>query len=94
MPLAVSFNRQSANWRLYKCTCFRVLVVSFTPFSCVSAIIEVVDDKEQRICLNFCFKLSKTAAETHRMLKEVFGEQALSQARTFEWFKHLKDGRE
>ena len=28
------------------------------------------------------------------MLKEAFGEQALSQARTFEWFKHFKDGRE
>ena len=28
------------------------------------------------------------------MLKEAFGEQALSQARTSEWFKHFKDGRE
>ena len=27
------------------------------------------------------------------MLKEAFDEQALSQARTFEWFKHFKDGR-
>ena len=60
----------------------------------MSANIEMADVKEQRICIKFCFKLNKTAAETHRMLKEVFGEQALSQARTFEWFKHLKDGRE
>jgi hypothetical protein len=28
------------------------------------------------------------------MLKETFGEQALSQARTFEWFTPFKDGRE
>ena len=28
------------------------------------------------------------------MLKEAFGEQALSQARTFEWFRLFKDGRE
>ena len=28
------------------------------------------------------------------MLKEAFGEQALSQARTFEWLKRFKDGRE
>ena len=28
------------------------------------------------------------------MLNEAFDEQALSQARTFEWFKHFKDGRE
>ena len=44
--------------------------------------------------MKFCFKLNKNAAETHRMLKEVFGDQALSQARTFEWFKRFKDGRE
>ena len=94
MPLAVSFNHQSANWRLYKCTCFRVLAVFFTPFSRVSANIEMADVKEQRICIKFYFKLNKTAAETHQMLKEAFGEQALSQARTFEWFKHFKDGRE
>jgi len=28
------------------------------------------------------------------MLKETFGEQALSQTRTTEWFKCFKDGRE
>jgi len=50
----------------------------------VSAIIEMVDIMEQRICIKFFFKLNKTAAETHRMLKEAFGEQALSQARTSE----------
>jgi hypothetical protein len=46
----------------------------------VSAIIETADVKEQRICLKFCFKLNKTAAETHRMLKEAFGKQDLSKA--------------
>ena len=60
----------------------------------MSANIEVADVKEQRICIKFCFKLNKTAAETHRMLKEAFGEQALNQARTFEWFKRFRDGRE
>jgi len=60
----------------------------------VSANIEMANVKEQRICIKFCFKLNKTAAETHRMLKEAFGEQALSQARTFEWFKRFQDGRE
>ena len=28
------------------------------------------------------------------MLKEASGDQSLSQARTFEWFKHFKNGRE
>jgi len=67
--------------------CIQVLAVFFTPFSCVSANIEMMHVKE----LN---KLNKTAAETHQMLKEAFGEQALSQARTFEWFKHCKNGQE
>jgi len=53
----------------------------------------MADVKEQRIFIKFCLKLNKTAAETHRMLKEAFGEQALSKARIFEWFKRFKDGR-
>jgi hypothetical protein len=52
----------------------------------------MADVKKQRICIKFCFKLNKTVAETHWMLKEAFGEQALRQARTFEWFKRSKDG--
>jgi hypothetical protein len=74
--------------------CFQVLAVFLTPFSWVSAIIEMVDVKKQRICIKFCFKLNKTAAETNRMLKEALGEQALIQAKTFDWFKHFKDGQE
>jgi hypothetical protein len=35
----------------------------------VSAIIETAVVKEQRICIKFCFKLNKTADETHRMLE-------------------------
>jgi hypothetical protein len=70
------------------------LAVFFTPFSFASAIIEMADVKEQRICIKFCFNLNKIAAETHQMLKEAFGEQTLSQERTFEWFKRFKDGRE
>jgi hypothetical protein len=94
VSLFVSFNQQSGNWRLYKFTRFRVLVVFFTPFSRVSANIEMAGVKEQRTCIKFCFKLNKTAAETHQMLKEACGEQSLSQARTFQWFKRFKDDRE
>jgi hypothetical protein len=60
----------------------------------VFALIELAGDKEQRTCIKFYFKLKKPAAETHRMLKEAFGEQALNQARTFDWFKRFKNGRE
>ena len=52
----------------------------------------MADVKEQRICIKFCFKLNKTAAETHRMLKEAFSEQALSHAKKCEWFKRFKYG--
>jgi hypothetical protein len=68
--------------------------VFLTQFSWVSAIIEMADVKKQRICIKFCFKLNKTVAETHRMLKEAFGEQVLRQARTYESLKCFKDGRE
>jgi D-ribose pyranose/furanose isomerase RbsD len=57
----------------------------------VSAFIEMADFKQQRFCIKFCFRLNKTAAETHRMLQEAFGEQPLSQARTFEWFKRITE---
>jgi len=42
--------------------------------------------KKQRICIKFCFKLGKTASETHRMLKEAFGDNAVDQTQTYEWF--------
>ncbi|KFM57786.1 hypothetical protein X975_14595, partial [Stegodyphus mimosarum] len=44
--------------------------------------------------IKFCFKLGKSATETHAMLKEVYGEQALSRSRTFKWYGCLQDGRE
>jgi hypothetical protein len=50
------------------------------------------DVKEQRICIKFCFKLGKTFSETHRMLKEAFGDNALGQAQSCEWFKRFKNG--
>jgi hypothetical protein len=42
----------------------------------------MADLKEQRICIKFCFKLGKTASETHRVLKEAFGDNALGQTQT------------
>ena len=38
------------------------------------------------VCITFCFFLGKTAAETVTMLREAFKEEALSQARVYEWF--------
>jgi len=40
--------------------------------------------KEQRICNKFCFNLQKKKnAETHRMLQEAFGGNAMSQSKIF-----------
>ena len=40
----------------------------------------------------FFFLLGKTAAETVTMLQEAFKEEALSQARVYEWFSRFKCG--
>jgi hypothetical protein len=37
----------------------------------------MTDVKEQQICIKFCFKLSKMAMETHQMLREAFGDNAV-----------------
>ena len=56
-----------------------VSVIVFVDFS-------KADLKEQRVCIEFCFLLGKTAAETVTMLGEAFKEEALSQAIVYEWF--------
>jgi hypothetical protein len=39
---------------------------------------------EQRVCIKFCVKLSKSATKTHKMLHEAFGEYSLSRMAVFE----------
>jgi hypothetical protein len=39
---------------------------------------------EQRTNIKFLAKLKKTTTETYQLLHEVYGEDTLSQARTFE----------
>jgi hypothetical protein len=43
----------------------------------------MTDVKKQWICIKFCFKLGKMAAETHKMLEEAFGDNALGQTQTY-----------
>ena len=42
--------------------------------------------------LIFCYRLKKTAAESHRMLVEAYGEHALGKTQCFEWFNKFKSG--
>ncbi|GBL96222.1 Putative uncharacterized protein FLJ37770 [Araneus ventricosus] len=46
---------------------------------------------EQRVNIKFCFKLGRTATETHEMLVKV---DAVSKKYVFEWFKRFRDGKE
>jgi len=38
----------------------------------------MTDNKEQRICVRFCFRLGKSTTETVLKLQEAFKEEALS----------------
>lgn len=48
---------------------------------------------EQRVCINFCVKLGKSATETLEMIREAFGECSLSRTIVFEWHARFKAGR-
>ena len=53
----------------------------------------MVDFREQRACIKFCFKLGKTVIECYEKLKTAFGEQAIGHSQTFQWFSRFKAGR-
>jgi hypothetical protein len=52
----------------------------------------LADLREQRVCIKFCFKLGKTAAEKNQMLKQAFGDHSLGQPQTYNWYKRFKNG--
>ena len=75
-------------------------VIKFSAFLCDYVLVirriffttDMTYFKEQRICIKFHFNLrKKTAAETHRMLQEAFGDNAMSQSKTFLWYIRFED---
>jgi hypothetical protein len=46
-------------------------------------------DHEQRINTKFCFKLQKSAKETHEMLKLVYGDAAVTMKTVYKWFERF-----
>jgi [histone H3]-lysine36 N-dimethyltransferase SETMAR len=52
----------------------------------------VPQNSDVRSALVFCYHLKKTAAESHRMLVEAYGDHALSQTQCKEWFRKFKAG--
>jgi hypothetical protein len=49
---------------------------------------------ERRVNIKFCFKMGKTATETFQLIKQAYGDNALSHTRDFEWYARFWDGRE
>jgi len=49
-------------------------------------------DHEQRINMTFCFKLQKSAKETHEMLKLVYGDAAVTMKMVYKWFEQFRNG--
>jgi len=49
---------------------------------------------QQHVCIDFCFRLGKTGAETYEMLQAAFGESCLSRSKTFECYSRFKSGRQ
>ena len=48
---------------------------------------------EQRVNIKFCVKLNKTATETLQLLRDAYGDEALSRARVFGWHRRFVLGR-
>jgi hypothetical protein len=54
-------------------------------FSTSRFLLSAKDGKiKQRVCIKFCVKVGKSAAETLEMLSEAFGEHSLSRTTVFE----------
>lgn len=49
---------------------------------------------EQCANIKFCYKLKKTATETHEMLVQAYGAEAVSRKCVYEWFRRFKEGKE
>jgi hypothetical protein len=88
----MSFVNQCATWLHAVCThSFDLCVFKMSClYRSVIFSVKVVEVKGQRVHIKFCFKLGKIAAKTHKMLIQVFGDDALGQKQTCDWFKWLK----
>jgi hypothetical protein len=65
---------------------FCFIFITGSVIKCAVVALGMESVKEQRICVRFCFKVGKTAAKTHIMLHEAYGDDALSRMMTYEWF--------
>ena len=59
----------------------------------VIAICTLCESTEQRIAIEFCFEMGKTATETYQLLQQAYGEDAMGRTQVFDWFRRFKEGR-
>lgn len=57
---------------------------------CYRSLMKIRDFKKQSVCVKFCFKFGKTAKETHYMLKQAFGENAMGKTQTYDRPKRVE----
>jgi hypothetical protein len=46
------------------------------------------------VAIKFCFKASKTAIETDKMVRAAYGDEALMQSNIFRWYRWYHEGQE
>jgi transposase len=51
-------------------------------------------DREQRVNMKCCFRLGKSATETHEMLVEVYGDADVTRKTVYKWFERFRSGSE
>lgn len=49
---------------------------------------------EQRVCIKFCQKLGDSCKETYDKLMRVYGDECMSRACVYDWYKRFQKGRE
>ena len=49
---------------------------------------------EHRANIKFCFKLNKSATETHQMLRQAYGDTSVIHKTVCKWFERFKEGKE
>jgi hypothetical protein len=55
-------------------------------------IIVTVRSEEHRANIKFCFKTGKTVTETFQLIKQAYGDNAISHTSVFEWYARFQDG--
>lgn len=48
---------------------------------------------DQRVNIRLCYKLGKNVTETHEMLVQVYGTNAVNKKCVYEWFKRFRKGK-